>query len=301
MRVSRAVFCACAAWLLMAAAPCRVDLRASVAVTQAGGVLLVPVTLNGSTVDFVLDTGAERTAVGTAAAERLHIARDEWVSTDIQGAGGRDQQRLGRPTSLSFGGIALKRRTVAADTSVVIGPVPDSVGGRSIAGLLGQDFLSAFDLDLDVAGGVLKLYDVSGCRGRFLPWTGPYGAIPAWRPVRNVLALPMRVGSTAIQAELDSGAGSTVITLPGMLALGLASGGADMVRGFGKGSLAARTQHFPAVQIGGLRPEPADLVIAPIRTLRSIGALLGADWVVARHVWISWATDQVFVGATSAR
>jgi hypothetical protein len=113
--------------------------------------------------------------------------------------------------------------------------------------------------------------------------------------VRNILALPMRVGSASLQAELDSGAANSVITLPGMLALGLAAGGGDAVRGFGKGSLAARTQRFPSVQVGGLRAEPADMVVAPIRTLRSIGALLGADWLSARHVWISWATNQVFV------
>jgi hypothetical protein len=277
-----------------AAAACTVVPRASVTFQRVGGLLLVPVTINDTVADFVLDTGAERSVVGIAAADRLHLARDEWVSTDIQGAGGRDRRRLGRPSSLSLGSVALRRHTVAQDNSVVVGPIPEAIGGRPIAGLLGEDFLSPFDLDLDPAASKLTLYAVSACSGRFLPWLGPYQAIGAGRPVRNMLTLPLRIGGAMLQAQLDSGAASSVITLPGMLQLGLAGGGSDTVRGFGPGSLAARTQRF-TVQVGSLPAAPAELVVSPIRTLRSIGALLGADWLASRHVWISWATSQVFV------
>ena len=278
-------------------AACRVERRATVPVTRAGGLLLVPASINGTMVDFVLDTGAERSVVGLAAADRLHLARDEWVSTDSTGAGGRDRRRLGRPASFSLGGIALRRHTVAADSSVVVGPVLDQVDGRPVAGLLGEDFLSPFDLDLNIGAGTLTLYSVSDCAGRFLPWTEHYTAIAAWRPVRNMLMLPMRIGGTSLQAELDSGAAATTVTFFGMLPLGLAAGGGITVRGFGAGSLAARTQHFPAVQIGDMTAAPADLLVAPIHTLRSVGVLLGADWLAKWHVWVSWATDQVFVAA----
>ncbi len=278
-----------------ALAACQVEARASIAGSLAGGLVLVPVEINGVVEPFVLDTGAERSVVGLAAADRLKLARDEWVSTDIQGAGGIDRRRLGRPSSLSLGGLALRRRTVAADDSVVVGPIPDTVAGHPVAGLLGADFLSPYDLDLDIPAGRLTLYSVAGCVGRFLPWTGPYAALPAWRPVRNVMTLPMQVGGKALQAELDSGSATTTLTLPGMVQLELAAGGADRVRGFGAGSLAVHTQRFPAVQVGSLPAAPADLAIAPVRTLRSVGALLGADWLATRHVWISWATDQVFV------
>ncbi len=289
--------------LCLAATPvlaaCRVEKRATVPVSRAGKLLLVPVSINGTMTDFVLDTGAERSVVGLAAADRLHVARDEWVSTDIIGTGGRDRRRLGRPSSLSLGGIALRRHTLAEDNSVVVGPILDQADGRPVAGLLGEDFLSPFDLDLDVSAGTLTLYTVSGCAGRFLPWTGHYSAIAAWRPVRNILMLPMRIGGTTVQAELDSGASATTVTLMGMLALGLAGGGSDTVRGFGTGSVPARTQHFPTVQIGDMPASPADLIVAPVHALRSAGVLLGADWLAKWHVWVSWATDQVFVGGPS--
>ena len=278
-------------------AACRVTARATVTLQRAGTAILVPVTLNGVTSAFLLDTGAERTVVGLQAADRLHIARDEWVSTDIQGAGGRDRRRLGRPASLALDGLALRRHTVAADNSVVIGPIPETVEGVPIAGLLGQDFLSPFDVDLDLAAGTLTLYSVAGCSGRFLPWRGAYAAVAAWRPVRNVLAVTLRVGGATLQAMLDSGALHSVVTLPGMVQLGLAAGGTDAVRGFGPATLAAHMQSFASVQVAPLPPAPMDMVVAPIRTLRSIGALLGADWLSGRHVWVSWATDQLFVAS----
>ena len=280
-----------------AAAACQMTQRATLPLRRVGTGIVVPVTVNGMVADFLLDTGAERTVIGLEAADRLHVARDEWVSTDIQGAGGRDRRRLGRPASLALGNLSLRRHTVAADNSVVIGPIPETVDGTPIAGLLGQDFLSPFDLDLDLSAGTLTLFDVAGCSGHFLPWHGPYQAVAAWRPVRNVLAVPLHVGSLTLEALLDTGALHSVVTLPGMVQLGLAAGGTDLVHGFGPNSLAAHTQQFSSVGVGALPPAPLEMVVAPIRTLRSIGALLGADWLADRHVWISWATNQLFVAS----
>ena len=59
------------------------------------------------------------------------------------------------------------------------------VGGRQIDGLLGRDFLSLFDLDLDFPRQTLTLYDVHGCTGRFLPWTEPYLSVAVDNPTES--------------------------------------------------------------------------------------------------------------------
>ena len=118
-----------------------------------------------------------------------------------------------------------------------------------------------------------------------------------FRPLSSLAGrLFRRIGGQELQALLDTGALHTVVTLPGMVQLGLTAGGKDQVRGFGAGTLAAHEQSFATVQVGTLPAGPMTLVVAPVRTLRSIGALLGADWLATRRVWVSWATDQVFVG-----
>ncbi|MEJ1977197.1 MAG: retropepsin-like aspartic protease [Acetobacteraceae bacterium] len=180
---------------------------------------------------------------------------------------------------------------------MAVATIPEAIGGHVIAGLLGQDYLSTFDLDLDPTRHTLGLYDVSGCAGAFLPWTGRYTAIPASRPVRNILLLPVSVDGHPLQAELDSGASNSVVMAPGMLRLGLAPGGEAMLRGLGRGSVAAHTQHFAAVRIGDETLPGMTMLVAPIHGLRSVDMLLGADWLRTRRVWLSWATNQVFVAA----
>jgi Aspartyl protease len=279
-----------------ASAACRVEPRATIPVQRVGGAILVPVAVNGITADFVLDTGAERSVVGLQAATRLALARDEWVSTDMLGTGGFDRRRLGRPRSLMLGGIALRRHTVAADNSLVVGPIMETIAGHPVAGLLGEDFLSPFDLDLDVAAGTLKLFDVTGCSGAFVPWPGHVTAIAAMRPVRNILVLPVAVAGRALEAQLDTGASASVIMAPGMAKLGLLPGGGEPLRGFGNGIQHAHAQSF-SLQVGSTPAAATTLLVAPIHGLRSIDMLLGADWVGVRRIWISWATNQVFLPA----
>src|SRR5262249_33235039 len=141
-------------------------------------------------------------------------------ASTVLGVGGYEQRPNAIPRSLRLGGVALRRRTVTGDTSVTVGPIPlTEVAGRPVAGMLGRDFLALFDLDLDLPGGKLALYDVEGCEGRFLPWTMPYNAIPAASPTANALVLQVTVDRHALRALLDSGASASLIAAPGMYRL----------------------------------------------------------------------------------
>jgi hypothetical protein len=114
------------------------------------------------------------------AVHRLDLVRDGWVAATIRCLGGIGRRPNTLPRSLRLGIAALRRRTLTGDTSVTVGPLPvTEIAGRPIAGLLGPDFLSPFDLDIDLPDRRLTLYDVHGCDAWFLPWTTPYAAIPA--------------------------------------------------------------------------------------------------------------------------
>ena len=114
---------------------------------------------------FILDTGADRTLMGEDVVRRLGLERDGWVASIIQGIGGIEQRPNALPRSLRLGSVTLRRRTLSGDTSVTVGPLPvNAVAGRPIAGLLGRDFLSPFDLDLDLPAHRMTLYDVQRLR-----------------------------------------------------------------------------------------------------------------------------------------
>src|ERR1700739_1638295 len=62
-----------------AAAACRVETLARVPVTIAGRSPVVTVEVDGQPARFILDTGAERSIVYEAAAQRMGLLRDQWV------------------------------------------------------------------------------------------------------------------------------------------------------------------------------------------------------------------------------
>ncbi len=284
---------------LAAACPvfaCQVDQRAEVPLDVAAGSILVPVVVEGRPAGFVLDTGAERTMVSETAAGQLGLARDEWVATTMHGVGGDVRRRNAVPRSMALGGVPLRRRTVAGDLSLTVADLPAEIAGRSIAGLLGADLLASFDLDIDVPNRTLRLFTVRDCRGDFIPWPQPHGVIPAVQPVRDVLLLPVTLDGTVLRAQLDTGSATTLILAPGIARLSLPPDPAGpAVRGVGRDSLGTTLHRFGRMQVGPVVETDRTLPLARAFGLRVVDMLLGADWLQARRVWVSYATSQVFV------
>ncbi len=286
----------CWAW-----AACVVQPRATVPLRIAEGALLVPVIVNGIEGTFILDTGASRSVVTREATRRLELARDQWVGTAMRGVGGVEKLPNANPRSLTIGGIPLVRRTLSHDTSLTVGTLPHTqAGGRTIDGLLGRDFLSVFDLALDMPAKTVTLLAVTGCSGRFLPWTAPYTAISAENPMESALVLPVMLDGVRLRALLDTGAGSTLVAAPGMARLGLTVSALENdqrqdVSGLGPRTIVMHRHRFTALLIG---PETMDRPLfwtAPIQLNPIVDMLLGADWLAGKRVWISFATRQVFV------
>ena len=285
----------------MAHADCRVTPVSTVPLEQADGHILVTVAVNDVDATFILDTGAERTLMGDDVVKRLGLARDGWVASIIQGIGGLEQRPNALPRSLRLGGVTLRRRTVTGDTSVTVGPLPvTAIAGRPIAGLLGRDFLSPFDLDIDLPGRTLTLYDVRGCGTGFLPWTTPYAAIPTSAPIGAAMVLQVLIDGRPLRALLDTGASSSLITAPGMSRLGLTAevlardpGGSGA--GIGPAPVVMRHHRFAEMRVGPNTTRDPVLWVSAVRVVPVVDMLLGADWLRTRHVWLSFATKQIFV------
>jgi hypothetical protein len=141
---------------------------------------------------------------------------------------------------------------------------------------------------------------VPGCAGRFLPWNAPYAAVPVTTPMTHALILPITLDGHRLSALLDTGASASLITLPGMIRLGmtresLAGDPAATVRGVGRQSPEMHRHRFASLQIGNETLPHPELWIAPVRVVPIVDALLGADWLAQqRRVWISFTTSQVF-------
>jgi Aspartyl protease len=286
-----------------ARATCEAHDKASIPMDVIGGTITIPVEVNGMTATFILDTGAQRSVVTQEAVQRLGLSRDEWVGTTMSGVGGIDRRPNANPRSLNLGGVALVRRTLNHDTSMTVGILPRTrVGNLTIAGLLGRDFLSLFDLDLDVPGRRLTLYQVHDCAGRFLPWSGDYIAIPVATPAEDALVVPVILDATPLHALLDTGASASLLAAPGMFRVGLQpatllADPADQVSGLGARAVTMHRHQFRSLRVGGQIIDAPMIWVASIRLSPIVDMLLGADWLAARRVWISYATRQLFVAA----
>jgi Aspartyl protease len=282
-------------------AACSVDARATVPLGVADNVLTVPVDVNGITATFVLDTGAQRSLVSVEAVQRLGLARDPWVGTTMSGIGGIDRRPNADPRSLSLGGVTLVRRTLSRDNSLTVGILPRThAGNRNIDGLLGRDFLSVFDLDLDLPDARLTIFQVHDCAGRFLPWQGGYTSVPVAMPAEQALVVPVTLDGMPLRALLDTGSGASLLARPGMFRLGLQPSGlagdpASEINGLGPRSVVMHLHRFRSLQIGQQVIEAPSLWVAPIRLSPIVDMLLGVDWLVGRRIWISFVTRQIFV------
>lgn len=282
------------------AAACQVTTLVTVPITMAGRTPLVTVQVDGQPARFILDTGAERSIVSEAAAQRLGLRRDQWVGTTMGGIGGVDRRPNALPRSFSLGGVGLVRATLSHDTSLVVTPGLRGLSADVADGLLGRDYLSVFDLDLDMPARTLGLETVRDCSGRFLPWQTAYAAVPVTPVLGAAIVMPVSLNGVALRAMLDSGASSSLLAAPGMFKLHLdiaqvAGDPADVVGGVGPRSVVMRRHRFSMLTIGGRNDPNPEIWVAPVHLSPIVDMLLGMDWLIRRHVWISNATHRVFV------
>jgi Aspartyl protease len=297
------------AWMLTASlalshaagAACVVAKQQDVPVDIVAGVPVASVQVNTETLPFVLDTGAQRSLITDAAVQRANVRLDEWASTTVRGVSGYERHRNADPSSLQLGGVALRRRTMAADQTMTVGPLPQStLAGHAIAGLLGADFLAGFDLDFDLPHRQITLYRVAGCAGRFLPWPPGYDTIPAIQPIRDILVMPIELSGRTLRALIDSGSAISLLTASGIDRVGLtpdllAQDPAGAMNGVGRFTIGTRRHHFDALRVGAERIADPTIWAAPVHILPIVDMLLGGEWLRSRRVWLSYTTSQVFV------
>lgn len=282
---------------------CQARPRATVPLDLVGARMLVAVVVNGTPATFLLDTGATRSQVTPAAVRRLGLARDRWVGSIVRGAGGIEQRSVADPTSLTLGGIPLRHRNMIHDQTLTVAPIgAPEAGSRTIDGLLGRDFLSDFDVVVDMRGHRMTLWSVSGCSGRFLPWHVPYDAIAALPAYGNALVLPVQANGENLTAFPDTGTSETVIVAPGMALLGLqGKAHAPASQATGAGGLRTRAVwklRLSSLRIGGETLHDKEVLGSEFRAFPPVDMVLGADWFAAHRVWLSYATGQVFVTKT---
>ena len=274
-----------------ASAACDVHAVAETKLRDVVGFLTIQASIGGVPVSLLLDTGAEAGLVTPDAALRLRLPLDPSRRTLVQGTGGAGAVIPHVMLSgLAIGGLELPPR------SVPVGPlpaVPRTV--PPVAGLLGADALSGFDVEIDVRHGRLALHRVSGECEAPVPWA--HDAV-ALRRTGDRLIASARLDGHPIDALLDTGALSIALDTGAARALGvtadaLASDPGGIGGGVDMREVPFHWHRFASLAVGGIIIRHPVITVTPVREATPM--LLGASWFAGRRVWLSYATARMFV------
>jgi Aspartyl protease/Domain of unknown function (DUF4124) len=109
----------------------------------AGGPILASVSLSGTPLSLMLDTGAERTVIAPAALARA----------GLDAGRGREVGIVGVTGSAAAREVLVERLDVGSTRVGPINVIAHDVGLRGVDGLLGRDVLDAFTVTIDAAAG----------------------------------------------------------------------------------------------------------------------------------------------------
>lgn len=223
---------------------------------------MVRVAINGRPGWFVVDTGADGSNMFGGAARAFGLSESTVDGLKFYGVGGIQDAKRVIVSQFGLGDATVK------DVFLI------SIGHRgspAFAGLLGRDFLDRLgDLEFDLAGGALRIWRAQdGGRRSLAYWTKtPTLAEISHAELEAPYIVKVRINGRPVDAELDSGAATTVVTPDVARRAGVAKDKFETethsVGGIGEGQVAARIALFDSVAVGDeeikhTRLEVADL------------------------------------------
>ena len=284
-----------------AARACTMAQVADVPLTLFENKLFVPVTVNGTAQRLAIDTGADVTVLSTAVARRLGIEHDFDHTVELMGVGGRDNHLYsGLVEHLDLGGIRLDGRHLAiADFSM---PMAD---GEPSGGLLGGDLLASYDIDLDVPARHAGFWRVTGCDSVVPPWNTAVSAVPLTRRSSHLETLDVRVNEATVQLILDTGAPFLVLSERDAARAGvppemIENGRLVQDRGVNDTPFSGYIHFFNDVRVGDARYQEVPTVVVPRSRYGMDIGLLGLMFLRQHRVWLSYATNTLFVQTAPA-
>ncbi len=279
-----------------AAGICPLIREAVLPVEARGNMLFVQITIGDAPVTLLVDTGAERTLLTEAAVERLHLPRDLQHVTRTYGIGSPTASWDARlPEGMILGGTHFPVYTVSVGR---FGIAP--VSGGPADGLLGADILLAFDIDMDLPAQRMTLYRARrDCPNAPPPWTEAYVGVAGVATKRDRMLVPFELDGVRGMGVLDTGAQMSSISQRMAAQMGLEQGelAGDrtvMAHGAAPDQVVVHIHHFHELQVGPAVMHSPALPVVPM-TSGMGDALIGADFLRGRRVWLSFATHRLFV------
>ncbi len=253
--------------------------------------LFVDTILNGVPTNMIFDTGAQETTLTSQAAARLHLVLEPHGTAEGIGGSQSGYQFVAKTFQLG----TLHGRHLAMMASDMGG-----VGGHAnVDGLLGDNFLAAYDLDLDLPDHKAILYTgLEGCSSPTVFLSGDLYTLrmtDSYNPNDHRPRVQVQVGGKTLTALVDSGAPHSAIFRGGAHRIGLRLADLKLdphfrLGGVGPGRPEAVRHVLTPVTIGDLTVQNMPAAIVDQGNLGEDEMLLGLDFLMRVHTWFSFSS-----------
>jgi tetratricopeptide (TPR) repeat protein/predicted aspartyl protease len=279
-----------------AAGTCKVA-KFELPVTMSGMRPLISAKINGENVQFVLDSGAFYSTISTATAAQFKLkSRPLPFDMEVKGVGGGFQPQVTTVKEFSIAGVPLHNVEFLVGGSEV---------GSDGVGLLGQNFLERWDVEYDLAHGVVRLLKVEDCTHTLLAyWLTPGQSYSMLDISWTTPAEPHTTGSVFIndkklRVAFDTGAATSMLSLKAAERAGVRLDSPGVVEsgywgGIGRGSIKTYIASFASFKIGdGEEIKNARLRIADIN-VSSFDMLIGADFFLSHRIYVANSQHKLY-------
>ena len=284
----------CAAHAPNAAGACTLTRLAEAPLETRGNLLFVHATIDHAPLTLLIDTGAQRTLLTETTVTWLRLPRDFNHATRTLGIGSPTASWDAKlPDGIVLGGARFRIERVSVGRFAM-----GRVAGNTADGLIGADILSAFDLDLP-AGRITFYQTRPACPDAAPPWNAPYVALSGITTRADRLMVPFELDGVLGMGVIDTGAQLSSVSRRMLERMGVAADALSvdrtvLARGAAPEQVAVRLHRFRELRVGPTVIEAPVLPVVPMTS--SMGdALVGADFLRGRRVWLSFAAHRVFI------
>jgi tetratricopeptide (TPR) repeat protein/predicted aspartyl protease len=276
-----------------ARAACKLQQLVELPVTMVGTRPTITVKINGKDGQFLVDSGAFYSMITPEAATRFDLKSIFEPRLHVTGIGGEAQVKSTNVTEFTLAGVPFRR----LDFLVIDG------AGPGVAGVLGENFLGAVDVEYDLANGLVRLFKPEGCGGDMLAyWSG--GAANAMTLLadssltnRQIRAFGALNGQRLL-LTFDTGASRSVLTLRAAAHAGVTPTTPGAVYGGQNSGIGTKRVDtwiapFDSFKLGGEEVQHTRLRIGAIDLIDS-DMLLGADFFLSHRIYVANSQRRIY-------
>jgi tetratricopeptide (TPR) repeat protein/predicted aspartyl protease len=267
-------------------------------VTIEGTRPVIAAKFNGESVRLLVDSGASFSQISSAAVEQFKLRTGMApLGFTVRGIGGTTVPTVATVKQFTLGNV-----DVPNVEFLVTG---NEVGSNGGVGLIGQNLLQKWDVEYDLANGMLRLMRDEDCHGVMLAyWLKPGESFTEISIPRPTLAEPLTIGSAyingvKIRVIFDTGASLSVLSTKAAERAGVKTdmpgvtdGGSS--RGIGRSMVKTYIAPFDSFKFeGGEEIRRTHLRIADFN-MDVADMLLGADFFLSHHVFVAHSQNKLY-------